>query len=113
MPDEFNLPLASEFGACLFTRCRSARIVPPNSRHVTGQASLGVTQHQAMADLSGIAGRLELAYPRTNKFHGVLVTNFDEAMITDVTVASDEPTCAALFVLLLDPSTSEAQIARR
>ncbi len=101
MPDEFNLPLASELWAPLaFTaEEKSERSVQQLS--VIGKLRPGISQAQASAGMDAIARQLEQQYPRSNEQRRVLVTSLRDVMKTESDHFLMVLMCAALFVLLL------------
>jgi putative ABC transport system permease protein len=101
MPDEFNLPLASELWVplALTPEEKAERGVP--SLQVIGRLKPGVSAAQAGADVGAIARDLERRYPRTNEERRVLVSSFREVMKNESPRFLLVLAGAACFVLLL------------
>jgi putative ABC transport system permease protein len=113
MPDEFNLPLASELWAplALTPEEKSERGLP--QLLVIGKLRPGASRAQAGADMDAIARRLEEQYPRTNEERRVRVTSLREMMKTESDHFLPVLMCAALFVLLLAcTNVGSLQVAR-
>jgi len=113
MPDEFNLPLASELWAplALTPTEKNQRNVQPLS--VIGKLKPGVSRAQADADLDAIARELERRYPQTNEERRVVVASLRDFMKTESNQFVPVLAGAALFVLLLAcTNVGSLQIAR-
>lgn len=73
MPDSFDLPLTNEIWAPLELDPAQARDRDRHNLFAIGLLKSGVSVEQARADAAGIAGRLERAYPRTNRERNLLI----------------------------------------
>ena len=113
MPNEFNLPLATDLWAPLsFSPAeRSERGAQP--LFVIGKLKAGVSPAQAATDMNAIAQRLEQRYPQTNEKRRVLVASLQEIMKTPGNRFVVVLTGGALFVLLLAcTNVGSLQVAR-
>lgn len=113
MPDEFNLPLASELWAplSLTQEQKSQRSVQPFM--VIGKLKPGVSAAQAGSDMDTIARDLEKRFPKSNEERRARVTPFQEFMKTESDRFVLVLAGGALFVLLLAAANvGSLQIAR-
>jgi predicted permease len=68
---------------------------------VVARLKPGVTVQQAQTEMSAIAGRLEIAYPKTNKGEGVNVVGMRQNSTGDIRAPLLVLLCAVGFVLLI------------
>jgi putative ABC transport system permease protein len=101
MPKDFVFPMTAElwmpFAFTSQDRTqRQARMLFPVAR-----LKPGVTQSQAVAEMEGIARRLQAQYPNSNKFWGSKLTPLHEFMIGDLTAQYTLMLLGAVGFLLL------------
>jgi predicted permease len=101
MPDQFNLPLASELWAPLALTSQEKTERSSQQFSVLGKLKPEVSRAQAAAEMDAIARQLEMQYPRTNEGRRVQVTSLRDMMKTESDHFLLVLMCAALFVLLL------------
>jgi predicted permease len=101
MPDEFNLPLASELWAPLALASSEKEERSLQHLLVIGKLKPTVSESQASADLDSVARRLEEQYPRTNQGRRASLISLRKSMSSESDHFLAVLMCAALFVLLL------------
>jgi putative ABC transport system permease protein len=113
MPEEFNLPLASELWAPLSLTPEEQNQRGLEALLVIGKLKPGVSPLEAGAEMDGIARGLEKRYPQTNEERRVLVASLREVTKSESDRFVLVLTAAALFVLLLAcTNVGSLQLAR-
>jgi putative ABC transport system permease protein len=101
MPDDFNLPLASQLWAPLALTPKEKDERSLQHLLVLGKLRVGVSQALAIDEMDAISRRLEAQHPETNEKRRALVRSLHKVMIAGNENFLAVLMCAALFVLLL------------
>jgi putative ABC transport system permease protein len=81
MPPEFRQPEYAEAWVPLERDSSEMQLRDARYFRVTARLKAGITQEQAQAEMSGIAGQMEQQYPASDKDWGVRVVALKEAMV--------------------------------
>ena len=85
MPKGFDFPMTAELWMPLALDAKQRDIRDSHDLEVVGRLNPGTSTEQARAEMEAIAGRLEQAYPQTNKGWGVWVKPIHEHVIGALT----------------------------
>jgi putative ABC transport system permease protein len=101
MPKDFNFPLGAGVWAPLALTPEQRRSRATHELFVMGRLKPGVDRGQAAAEMQAIAGRLEHAYPDTNKGWGVRVMPMRNFVVPDPTRHMWHILMATMILVLL------------
>jgi putative ABC transport system permease protein len=101
MPKDFNFPLGAGVWAPLAWTPEQRRSRAMHDLFVMGRLKPGVDRRQAAAEMQAIAGRLERAYPDTNKGWSVRVMPMRDFVVPDPTRRMWHILMATMVLVLL------------
>ena len=114
MPKDFNFPLGAGLWAPLAMTPEQSRSRTTHELFVLGRLKPGIDRAQAAAEMQALAGRLERAYPDTNKGWGIRVMPMRNFVLPDPTRRLWYPLMGTMFLVLLVACVNVAnlQLAR-